>query len=1201
MHLTNAGQRNSWLEMATTQARLDVYAVTETFLEEESQRVLEYELKDSEYQWIGKVEKKMVGRRGVGMLVRKSLNPRIAKKNVNTNLLWVAVGKQEDPLYIAVVYFAPEVSEEAREKNGKLLEELQTDAVMWRGKVVIMGDWNCRIGELPNIVREGEEDEYRIVEKRRSADKKVTCRGNRVMQSLNAAGLVVTNGIRGSVAQFTCLQMRGSSVIDLICISHQLLQYWRGTELWDGEAVVSDHRMVVMTLERRIEPDKLQQNSKEGSSVKSWKTRDQGDASYWDNLTTVCGEVMGRWNDDVQQKKAELTVDKVQDRIEWLWKEWLSAHDEVAERGVGSRTKKRQTKKPKIGHKDAQVQELAKKKNKLRKLLASKQGEARMTVWKVYNKVKTELRKRIRHLKNSQDKLWNKTLEQLDVKDPKEFWRRIKAIAGLEKSDQKLPTEMKRGTTLFGGTEAEQVWKESFQKLGQVQEANDPRFDNEFWQETQALVAHWSQDRTSMTSELDDKISLEEVDKAIKLLRRGKAAGVDGAVNEILKYAGPEMTRSIWVLFNMLFEEEQVPQDWTRGLVVPIYKDGDKHIADNYRGITLLSVVGKLYTVVLNTRLSRWCERNQILVDEQAGFREGRSTSDQLFILREAVQDRSRRKKDTYCCFLDIKKAYDTVFREGLWRRLWEVGVKGKMWRVLKNIYSKVESSVVVNAKRGEWFELHTGVRQGCILSPTLFAIFIDGLARAVKARNLGAEVGPQMGPRKSQRLAKKKYGSQEQCSNMIHRNNMVHVSLLLFADDIVLVTSSGEHLQDMLDTVHQYSRKYRFEFNAKKSNVMVFESSKQRGKVVKPMRLGECVLEQKTSYKYLGLDIDQGWKWHQTKARMLEKARKRVTTVCALGLRRQSISVKAAVRSWEALVLPLLEYGCEIWGEGKWREADKLQQYMGRRILGVSSRTSHAVVRGELGWQRLEARRDLARLRFWGKIVLMSEDRLVKKVYRIRKEAEDQVGDKKNWCHRTKSLLEQLGLRSVWQSEVIGSQAGWVSQVKAVIKDREQKLWRLEVEQKQKLRWYAKLKTELQSELYLEHDNPLSRRLLTMLRGGTNRLRIETGRWKKIPVEQRICQICLSCDQVEDEAHFLLDCGVYNVVRERMYEEIFQRTGHDIDVRLMKDNKEWMMDTLIGHGLTKYRIEILKAVMRYVTKASRIRRQYSGERENVE
>ena len=93
--------------------------------------------------------------------------------------------------------------------------------------------------------------------------------------------------------------------------------------------------------------------------------------------------------------------------------------------------------------------------------------------------------------------------------------------------------------------------------------------------------------QTAGPDELDGVIAVEEVDKVIKLLRRGKAAGVDGAVNEILKYAGPEMTRSLWVLFNTLFEEE----DWTRGLVVPIYKDGDKHIVDNYRGVSLLSVV----------------------------------------------------------------------------------------------------------------------------------------------------------------------------------------------------------------------------------------------------------------------------------------------------------------------------------------------------------------------------------------------------------------------------------------------------------------------------------------------------------------------------------------------------------------------------------------------------------------------------------
>ena len=131
----------------------------------------------------------------------------------------------------------------------------------------------------------------------------------------------------------------------------------------------------------------------------------------------------------------------------------------------------------------------------------------------------------------------------------------------------------------------------------------------------------------------------------------------------------------------------------------------------------------------------------------------------------------------------------------------------------------------------------------------------------------------------------------------------------------------------------------------------------------------------------------------------------------------------------------------------------------MGKRILGVSENKQRSGER-RTGLAQARSRRDLARLRFWGKIVLMSEDRLVKRVYRVRKAAVDQGGDKKNWCYRTKVLLEQLGLGQVWASEQIGaSQAGWISQVKAVIKDREQKLWRLEVEHKPKLRLYANLK----------------------------------------------------------------------------------------------------------------------------------------------
>ena len=113
-------------------------------------------------------------------------------------------------------------------------------------------------------------------------------------------------------------------------------------------------------------------------------------------------------------------------------------------------------------------------------------------------------------------------------------------------------------------------------------------------------------------------------------------------------------------------------------MIVPIYKDGDKTVPQ-LSNITLLSVVGKVYTAILNARVTEWAERNNKFVEEQAGFREGRSTIDHLFILTEVIRSRKEQRKDTYCAFLDLKKAYDTIPRDTIWERLHQVGIKGKM------------------------------------------------------------------------------------------------------------------------------------------------------------------------------------------------------------------------------------------------------------------------------------------------------------------------------------------------------------------------------------------------------------------------------------------------------------------------------------------------------------------------------------------
>ena len=155
----------------------------------------------------------------------------------------------------------------------------------------------------------------------------------------------------------------------------------------------------------------------------------------------------------------------------------------------------------------------------------------------------------------------------------------------------------------------------------------------------------------------------------------------------------------------------------------PIHKKGDKSDPYNYRGISLLSVVSKVYEAVLYKRVDDWCEGRRrraemdaTLCEEQGGFRRGRGCVDQIFVLSRIIENRNNR--ETFCCFIDLKKAYDRVWRDGLWKALFEEGIRGKMWRVLKSLYKSTLSKILLGQDETEYFEIEAGVRQGCVLSP---------------------------------------------------------------------------------------------------------------------------------------------------------------------------------------------------------------------------------------------------------------------------------------------------------------------------------------------------------------------------------------------------------------------------------------------------------------------------------------------------
>ncbi len=255
----------------------------------------------------------------------------------------------------------------------------------------------------------------------------------------------------------------------------------------------------------------------------------------------------------------------------------------------------------------------------------------------------------------------------------------------------------------------------------------------------------------------------------------------------------------------------------------------------------------------------------------------------------------------------------------------------------------------------------------------------------------------------------------------------------------------------------------------------------------------------------------------------------------------------------------------------GSCPEADQIQMQMSRRILGCDPKTANAAVKGELGWQSLKARRDMLRLRYWGKLVSMSSKRWTRRIYDKSRDEYTELG-RSNWCTYTHHLLKDLGLEASWDENNVGTMKEWNAKVDAAIKVKEIQRWKDEVQSKSKLRSYMKLKQTLVVEDYvISNRMSRGRRLLTDVRSGSNKLRIETGRHHtpSIPVEERICWCC--GEEVEDEQHFVIQCREYQQERVEMFHAISAATEGRLRVHTLQQTQPGILfNLLVGSG-TKY------------------------------
>ena len=284
-------------------------------------------------------------------------------------------------------------------------------------------------------------------------------------------------------------------------------------------------------------------------------------------------------------------------------------------------------------------------------------------------------------------------------------------------------------------------------------------------------------------------------------------------------------------LFNVVFDSGLLPNAWLEGSIRPIYKNkGDRKKVQNYRPITILSCLGKVFTAVLNRRLTLFLDTNETLLENQAGFRKNCSTTDHIFVPNSLIEILKASKQKLFCAFVDFSLTFDSIWRVGLWRKLLFNSVNGKFFRIIHSMYENIKSCVKLDNQSSSFFASECGVRQGENLSPLLFSLYLNDLESFLLSggvESLELEVITQELP------------------------IYLKLLLLLYADDTVIFSNDKENFQTCLDNFYEYCIMWKLNINFDKTKIVIFNSKSANKHIFK---IGASDIQVVDSYKYLGV-----------------------------------------------------------------------------------------------------------------------------------------------------------------------------------------------------------------------------------------------------------------------------------------------------------------------------------------------------------
>ena len=777
---------------------------------------------------------------GVAMILKRGVERCLMEwKPVNSRLLKIRLrGKHANTTIIQCYAPTNDGSEDEKEDFYWQLQA-ETESTPRHDLLIVMGDLNAKVGK-------DNTDLERTMGVHGAGVRNEN--GERLVEFAAMNNLVI-GGTLFPHREIHKLTWNSPNGIDKNQIDHLLINNkWRRSLLdvrvKRGADVGSDHHLVTALIklklkttpivsqrQKRYDVQRLKESQKRSEFVIELKNRFQALQSRSDEQSG--NDVDALWKETVaiftETSKEQLGYYKKNKNKDWIQQETLKAMEE-----------RRQTKK---------------------KLLQTKSLRLRERQETTYREINKRVKRLARRDKrNEMGRLATEAEEAAARGEQGRLHAITKNICGNFKGNVNGPIKDKQGKLLTSEREQEIRWTEHFKEVlnrpPPVDTANIPEAEKDL-----------NIDVTPPRK--------EEIVAAIKTLRSGKSPGQDDLTAELFKTDPSVSANILQPLFTAIWKGEKVPADWTKGTIVKIPKKGALNDCNNWRGITLLSVPSKIMARVIVNRISNAVDLS--LRKEQAGFRKGRGCRDQIFALRNIIEQCTEWQRTLYVNFVDFEKAFDSVHRESLWCILRHYGIPMKIVELIKSFYNNFQCTV---GRSNSSFEVKTGVRQGCVMSALLFNLVIDWVMR----------------------------NTTEDEARGIRWDLFSKLEDLDFADDLALLSHTHQHIQEKTERLNKFGNQVGLRINARKTELMILNTADPL-----PVKLGNNELQVADKFTYLGSIIQPKGGTQEDIRGRLGKARGVFRSMDKIWKSTQ-YSTRTKIRLYWSCVVSTLLYGSECW-----------------------------------------------------------------------------------------------------------------------------------------------------------------------------------------------------------------------------------------------------------------------------------------------